>query len=300
MNGNEILNIQIGVLEPDQRVLNPRGPIRDTTDLQNAIRDAGQIENPIWVRPALDDSGLPTQEDRWWIIDGERRWRAARQLGMETVPAIVKNVDDDGARALILAANQHEDLPPIVLNSEDEVIGGLCVLVHQALQAKTTRQVLAAQLGQSPDVVSAYNYLCADVPKVQRKVASGQMGITVYALIKRAPIELKLYVACHKGSISAAWVRKVKKNWASIERELADWEEEPEDTAEELPGPDPRPILDDPGPPDPTFPPSFFLNEALLILQEIEEPLAPTSLFIVDRIQDEIDRLLEVTEAMKS
>lgn len=302
MNGNEILNILIRDLEPDRRVLNPRGPIRDTTDLQAAIRDAGRIHNPIWVRPARDEDGNKI-EGKWWIIDGERRWRAARQLGLETIPAIVKDVDDEGARALILAANQSEDLPPIVLDNEGNVIGGLCVLIVDALKIRKNRQKLAAQLGRidgrkaTGDLVSAYVYLYRDVPKVQRKVADGQLPITIYALMKRAPIELRLYVACRKGSIKADWLRKVKKNWAEIERELADWEPE----SDEEPGPDevvepPAPV-EDVG--DPVPPATFFLGEAKQILADIEGPLAPAGLFIVDQIEAEIERLRETTEWMK-
>lgn len=293
MDGNEILNVLIGDLEPDRRVLNPRGPIRETADLQAAIRNAGRIHNPLWVRPARDEDGQKIK-GKYWIIDGERRWKAAGQLGMETVPVIVKDVDDDEARALILAANQHEDLPAIVMDKEDGVIGGLCVLVSQALKAETNRQVLAAQLGESPDVVSAYDYLSRDITAIQRKVAKGQLAITVYSLIKRAPVALKLYVAERKGSVSANWVREVKKNWASIERDLAEQAAVEDDPDAGLDTSEPAP--QDPGPPEPVPPVAFFLNEARMLLEDVTEPLSPTDLFIVDQILAEVTRLKELGE----
>ena len=73
-------------------------------ELANSIREQGVIQ-PIVVRPV---------GDTFEIIAGERRWRAAQQAGLEDIPVIVREVDDEVAVALALIENiQREDLNPL-------------------------------------------------------------------------------------------------------------------------------------------------------------------------------------------
>ena len=80
---------------------------RQTTDpeslaqLAESIRVQGILQ-PLLVRPAGDD---------YEIVLGERRWQAAQQAGIETVPCIVQEIDDSKALQLALIENLHrEDL----------------------------------------------------------------------------------------------------------------------------------------------------------------------------------------------
>ncbi len=74
-------------------------------ELAESIRVQG-IMQPIVVR-AVD-------EQRFEIIAGERRWRAAQMAGLETVPALIRDVPDEAAIAMALIENiQREDLNPI-------------------------------------------------------------------------------------------------------------------------------------------------------------------------------------------
>jgi len=74
------------------------------SELADSIRQQGILQ-PIVVRPAGDD---------YQIILGERRWRAARQAEMETVPCIVQEVDDHQALEMALIENLHrEDLSAV-------------------------------------------------------------------------------------------------------------------------------------------------------------------------------------------
>ena len=73
-------------------------------ELADSIRAQGIIQ-PIVVRPAGDD---------FEIIAGERRWRAAQQVGLDEIPVIVRDVDDEVAAALALIENiQRENLNPL-------------------------------------------------------------------------------------------------------------------------------------------------------------------------------------------
>ncbi|HKS15148.1 MAG TPA: ParB/RepB/Spo0J family partition protein [Pseudomonas sp.] len=74
-------------------------------ELANSIRSQGVMQ-PIVVRPIGDD--------RFEIIAGERRWRATQLAGLDTVPAMVREVPDEAAIAMALIENiQREDLNPL-------------------------------------------------------------------------------------------------------------------------------------------------------------------------------------------
>jgi len=75
-------------------------------DLAASIRAQGVVQ-PIVVRPLLGG-------ERYEIIAGERRWRAAQIAGLASIPAVVREVPDQAAVAIALIENiQREDLNPI-------------------------------------------------------------------------------------------------------------------------------------------------------------------------------------------
>lgn len=72
--------------------------------LANSIRKQGVVQ-PIVVRKV---------ENEFQLIAGERRWRAAQQAGLQEIPALIKNVNDQEAAAIALIENlQREDLRPL-------------------------------------------------------------------------------------------------------------------------------------------------------------------------------------------
>lgn len=85
----------------------PRTDIREESlhELADSIRAQGVVQ-PIVVRPI--------SADRFEIIAGERRWRAAQLAGLSEVPALVRDVPDEAAMAMALIENiQREDLNPL-------------------------------------------------------------------------------------------------------------------------------------------------------------------------------------------
>ncbi len=89
----------------------PRVDIRQDTleDLAASIRAQGVVQ-PIIARPVGKEGGV----QRYEIVAGERRWRAAQMAGLEAIPAIVREVPDETAIALALIENiQREDLNPL-------------------------------------------------------------------------------------------------------------------------------------------------------------------------------------------
>jgi ParB family chromosome partitioning protein len=91
---------------------NPRNPRKsfgeaDLADLAASIREKGIVQ-PILVRAAPDDA------DRFEIIAGERRWRAAQRAGLHEVPVVVHRVDDREALEIAIIENvQRTDLNPL-------------------------------------------------------------------------------------------------------------------------------------------------------------------------------------------
>ena len=89
---------------------NPEQPrvtfVQETIDeLAASIRERGVLQ-PILVRPH--------GPSRFQIVAGERRWRASRLAGMDTIPALVEDIDDDTALEIAIIENlQREDLSPL-------------------------------------------------------------------------------------------------------------------------------------------------------------------------------------------
>jgi len=74
-------------------------------ELAASIREHGVLQ-PILVRPL--------GANRYQLVAGERRWRASREAGLETIPALVEELDDDTALEIAIIENlQREDLSPL-------------------------------------------------------------------------------------------------------------------------------------------------------------------------------------------
>jgi len=74
-------------------------------DLAASVREHGILQ-PILVRPAAGA--------RYQIVAGERRWRAARIAGLELIPALIEELDDEAALEISIIENlQREDLSPL-------------------------------------------------------------------------------------------------------------------------------------------------------------------------------------------
>src|SRR5699024_12233589 len=75
-------------------------------ELSDSIREQGLVQ-PVVVRPLA-------RPGRYELIAGERRWRACQMAGMETIPALVREIADEATLALALIENiQREDLNPL-------------------------------------------------------------------------------------------------------------------------------------------------------------------------------------------
>ena len=129
--------------------------------LVDSIREKGVLE-PILVR--TNGQRL----DRYEIIAGERRWRAAQTAGLHEVPVIVKKLDDREALEIALIENlQREDLTAI------EEAEGYRRLIDQFGR---TQEDLARDIGKSRSHVANTLRLLALPSDVQTKVQDGSLS----------------------------------------------------------------------------------------------------------------------------
>lgn len=144
---------QLGVERLRRGRFQPRDDMREDSlqELAESIRAQGLVQ-PIVVRPL--------GADEFEIVAGERRWRAAQMAGLETVPAVVRDVTDDMAVAMGLIENiQREDLNPL------EEAAGLRRLVDEF---GLTHEDAAGAVGRSRSAVSNLLRLLELAPPVQR------------------------------------------------------------------------------------------------------------------------------------
>ena len=155
-------NKQIQDLELDKIVPNRYQPRREFSE--DSIKELAET---------LDKDGLlqpivvREDGDQYEIIAGERRYRAAKSLGWETIPAIVKNMDDDQAASLALIENlQREDLNPI---DEAKAYTNLMKLNN------LTQTALAKDMGKSQSYVANKLRLLKLGDEVQQALIEGKI-----------------------------------------------------------------------------------------------------------------------------
>jgi ParB family chromosome partitioning protein len=130
-------------------------------ELAASIKSQGLMQ-PVLVRPV--------ERDRYELIAGERRWRAAQMAGLDEVPALVREVADEAALAMALIENiQRENL-----NAMEEA-AGLQRLVHEF---KMTHQQAADAVGRSRSAATNLLRLLNLAKPVQAMVMEGvlEMG----------------------------------------------------------------------------------------------------------------------------
>ena len=108
-DGSGMATLPVDVLQRGQ--YQPRVDMRQDSleELAASIRSQGVVQ-PIVVRPI----GKSGNTQRYEIVAGERRWRAAQLAGLQDIPAVVREVADEDAIAMALIENiQRENLNPL-------------------------------------------------------------------------------------------------------------------------------------------------------------------------------------------
>ena len=155
-----LATLKLGQLGPGR--YQPRTKMDEASlqELAASIRTQGLMQ-PILVRPLATD--------RYEIIAGERRWRAAKLAGLSEVPVVVRDVPDQAALAMALIENiQREDLNPL------EEAQGVQRLVNEF---KLTHQEAADAIGRSRTATTNLLRLLNLEKSVQRRMLEGQIDM---------------------------------------------------------------------------------------------------------------------------
>lgn len=154
-------NIAIDLIIP-----NPDQPRRSFNkdaleELANSIREKGIIQ-PLILRPNPKDS------NKYEIVAGERRWRAAQKAELHSVPAIVRSFNDQEVMEVAIIENiQRADL-----NSIDEAMG-----YHQLMNRfGHTQEHLAISLGKSRSHIANLLRLLTLPEEVKASVVDGKIS----------------------------------------------------------------------------------------------------------------------------
>jgi len=132
-------------------------------ELAASIREHGVLQ-PLLVRPT------PGEEDTYQIAAGERRWRAARLADLETVPCVVRDLNDRQLRELALVENVfREDLSPVDLGRA----------LQQMMEVfELSARALSERLGKNHSYVDDKLKIVRD-PRIAAAVTIGTLGPTV-------------------------------------------------------------------------------------------------------------------------
>lgn len=138
----------------------------DMAELVHSIREIGVLQ-PIVVRRIADRTDVP-EGIEYELIMGERRWRASEQAGLETVPAIIKDTQDDDLLRDALLENLHRSQ----LNPLEEAAA------YQQLldDFGCSHEELATRIGRSRPQISNTLRLLRLPPLVARRLAAGVLS----------------------------------------------------------------------------------------------------------------------------
>ena len=157
--GSGILEIAVGQLDP-----NPDQP-RQTFDDESLAQLAESIRDQGVLQPLLV---VPSTGGRYRIVAGERRFRAGRLAGLDTLPCIVKDIDVIRQMEIALIENlQREDLNPM------EAAKGIQALMKQC---GYTQEKVSARLGKSRPAVANLLRMLSLPEEITEMVRDGRLS----------------------------------------------------------------------------------------------------------------------------
>ena len=208
---SEMAEVELSAIEPNP--LQPRTMFDDEAlqELSASIAQLGVIQ-PITLKP--------NGKDKYIIISGERRWRASQLAGLETIPAYIREVDDENLHAMALVENiQRENLNAI------EIALGMKRLIEEC---GLTQEAMAEKVGKKRSTVSNYMRLLSMPSEVQLALKDGiiTMGHAKAIGGLELDLQLKALKKCIKKSLSVRQAEELARKMAEATTKSAATEEE--------------------------------------------------------------------------
>ncbi len=204
---NRVVTISVDIIESNP--YQPRESFDDKAidELAESIREKGIIQ-PIIVR----ENG-----DKYQIVAGERRFIAAKRAGLKTIPALIKNVEDEEAAEIALIENiQRKDLNPI---EEAKAYKNLIDAFHY------TQEELAKRIGKDRATIANSLRLLSLPDSIIQKVKAGLLTAghaRAILSVKDESIQRKLAdeIVNKKLSVRDAEVLAKKKSLEELPKEV--------------------------------------------------------------------------------
>ena len=186
-------------------------------ELAASIRSQGVIQ-PLLVRPRRTETATIYE-----IVAGERRWRAAQRADLETLPAYIREVDDENLHAMALVENiQRQDLNAI------EIALGMQRLIDEC---GLTQDALSEKVGKKRSTVSNFLRLLKLPDEIQLALKEGLISAGHAKAIAGAPADRQLHLLkrCIKKDLSVRQIEELVRSFnAQRPAEPAEDEEYPE------------------------------------------------------------------------
>ena len=217
--GDALLTLPVGKIRPGRYQPRTKMDQQALAELAASIRSQGLMQ-PLLVRPV--------DRDRYELVAGERRWRAAQMAGLEEVPALVREVPDEAALAMSLIENiQRENLNPM------EEAAGIQRLVDEF---RMTHEQAADAVGRSRSATTNLLRLLKLAKPVQEMLMEGALEMgharALLALDGARQIEAGRRVAAKRLSVREtealvqSMLRGPAQRQARADRDIARLEEE--------------------------------------------------------------------------
>lgn len=191
---SEMAEIDIDMIVPNPTQPRTQFDEEALDELADSIRQLGIIQ-PVTVKKAADG--------KYIIISGERRWRAAQRADLKTLPAYVREVDDENLHAMALVENiQRQDLNAI------EIALGMQRLIDEC---HLTQDALSEKVGKKRSSVSNYLRLLKLPDEVQLALKEGLISMGHAKAIAGAPEaeQLRLLKRCIKKALSVRQIEQL-------------------------------------------------------------------------------------------
>ena len=206
----QMAEIAIGKIIPNPT--QPRTQFDDEAlaELAESIKQLGVIQ-PITVKKSGEE---------YIIISGERRWRAAQMVGVEFLPAYIRDVDDENLHAMALVENiQRQDLNAI------EIALGMQRLIEEC---GLTQEAMADKVGKKRSTVSNYMRLLNLPDEVQLALKEGLISMGHAKAIAGVAAEQQVVALkrCLKKSLSVRQMEELARKMATEPASATKTEEE--------------------------------------------------------------------------
>lgn len=208
---SEMAEIQIADIIPNPT--QPRTQFDEAAldELADSIRQLGVIQ-PVTVKK--------TENGKFIIISGERRWRAAQKADLKALPAYIREVDDENLHAMALVENiQRQDLNAI------EIALGLQRLIDEC---RLTQDALSEKVGKKRSSISNYLRLLKLPDEVQLALKEGLISMGHAKAIAGAPADLQIRVLkkCVKKELSVRQAEELVRSMVEAPAKNSAKEEE--------------------------------------------------------------------------